>query len=160
MNGNGFRGFSNDKQRKFYRITRAIKIGNIIATVILLIFIVRYLIGVNQKVSDIQDQEQYIKSLEQIKQIEEAVQKEINERKEQVQNQIKAIEAELEDTIANAENEGRLLVESSIEKARMKANEEAQKTISEAETKAKNISFHYYQTMMKEIMEILLSGIK
>jgi len=53
-----------------------------------------------------------------------------------------------------------LLVESSVEKARMKANEEAQKTISEAETKAKNISFHYYQTMMKEIMEILLSGIK
>jgi SMC interacting uncharacterized protein involved in chromosome segregation len=51
-------------------------------------------------VSDIQDQEQYIKSLEQIKQIEEAVQKEINERKEEVQNQIKAIEADLEDTIA------------------------------------------------------------
>jgi flagellar basal body L-ring protein FlgH len=47
MNGNDFRGFSNDKQRKFYRITRAIKIGNIIATVILLIFIIRYLIGVN-----------------------------------------------------------------------------------------------------------------
>jgi len=111
-------------------------------------------------VSDIQDQEQYIKSLEQIKQIEEAVQKEINERKEEVQNQIKAIEADLEDTIAKAENEGILLVESCIEKARMKANEEAQKTISEAETKAKNISFHYYQTMMKEIMEILLSGIK
>jgi len=111
-------------------------------------------------VSDIQDQEQYIKSLEQIKQIEEAVQKEINERKEEVQNQIKAIEADLEDTIANAENEGVLLVESSIEKARMKANEEAQRIISEAETKSKNISFHYHQTMMKEIMEILLSGIK
>lgn len=110
--------------------------------------------------SDIQDQEQYIKSLEQIKQIEEAVQKEINERKEEVQNQIKMIEADLDDTITNAENEGILLVESSIEKARMKANEEAQKTISEAETKAKNISFHYDQTMMKEIMEILLSGIK
>ena len=110
--------------------------------------------------SDIQDQEQYIKSLEQIKQIEEAVQKEINERKEEVQNQIKAIEADLEDTIANAENEGRLLVESSIEKARLKANEEAQRTISEAETKSKNISFHYHPTMMKEIMEILLSGIK
>ena len=110
--------------------------------------------------SDIQDQEQYIKSLEQIKQIEEAVQKEINERKEEVQNQIKAIEADLEDTIANAENEGRLLVESSIEKARLKANEEAQRTISEPETKSKGITFHYYQTMMKEIMDILLSGIK
>jgi hypothetical protein len=47
MKGSDFRGFSNDKQRKFYRITRAIKIGNVIATVILLIFIVRYLFGVN-----------------------------------------------------------------------------------------------------------------
>ena len=110
--------------------------------------------------SDIQDQEQYIKSLEQIKLIEDKVQKEIDERKEEVQNQIKTIEADLEDSITNAENEGRLLVESSIEKARMKANEEAQRTISEAETKAKSITFHYYQTMMKEIMEILLSGIK
>ena len=110
--------------------------------------------------SDIQDQEQYIKSLEQIKLIEDKVQKEIDERKVEVQNQIKAMEADLEDTIANAENEGRLLVESSIEKARLKANEEAQRTISEAETKSKNISFHYHQTMMKEIMEILLSGIK
>jgi len=110
--------------------------------------------------SNIQDQEQYIKSLEQIKLIEDKVQKEIDERKVEVQNQIKAIEADLEDAIANAENEGRLLVESSIEKARLKANEEAQRTISEAETKSKNISFHYNQTMMKEIMEILLSGTK
>jgi V/A-type H+-transporting ATPase subunit G/H len=110
--------------------------------------------------SNIEDQEQYIKSLEQIKQIEGKVQIEIDERKEEVQNQIKAIDADLEDSITNAENEGRLLVESSIEKARMKANEEAQRTISEAETKAKGISFHYYQTMMKEIMEILISGIK
>ena len=44
--------------------------------------------------------------------------------------------------------------------SRMKANEEAQRTISEAETKSKSITFHYNQPMMKEIMEILLSGIK
>ena len=110
--------------------------------------------------SNIQDQEQYIKSLEQIKLIEDKVQKEIDERKVEVQNQIKAIEADLQESIANAENEGRILVESSIEKARLKANEEAQRTISEAETKSKAITFHYYQTMMKDIMEILLSGIK
>jgi len=110
--------------------------------------------------SNIQDQEQYIKSLEQIKLIEDKVQKEIDERKVEVQNQIKAIEADLEESIVNAENEGRLLVESSIEKARLNANEEAQRTISEAETKSKGITFHYYQTMMKEIMDILLSGIK
>ena len=110
--------------------------------------------------SNIQDQEQYIKSLEQIKLIEDKVQKEIDERKVEVQNQIKTIEADLEESIVNAENEGRLLVESSIEKARLNANEEAQRTISEAETKSKGITFHYYQTMMKDIMEILLSGIK
>jgi V/A-type H+/Na+-transporting ATPase subunit G/H len=110
--------------------------------------------------SNIQDQEQYIKSLEQIKQIEDKVQIEIDKHKEEVQNHIKAIEADLEDSITKAENEGRLLVESSIEKARMKANEEAQGTISGAEIKAKGISFHFNQTMMKEIMEIMLSGIK
>ncbi len=110
--------------------------------------------------SGIQDQEQYIKSLEQIKLIEDKVQKEVDERKGEVQNQIKTIEADLGDSITKAEDEGRLLVESSIEKSRMKANEEAQRTISEAETKSKSITFHYDQTMMKEIMEILLSGIK
>ena len=45
--------------------------------------------------SNIQDQEQYIQSLEQIKQIEDKVQKEIDDRKEEVQNQIKALEADL-----------------------------------------------------------------
>ena len=74
--------------------------------------------------------------------------------------QIKTIEADLEDSVTNAENEGRLLVESSMEKARLKANEEAQRTISEAENKAKSITFKFDQTMMKEIMEIFLSGIK
>jgi len=39
-------GFSNENQRKFHKITRVIKIGNIIATVILLVFIINYLLGV------------------------------------------------------------------------------------------------------------------
>jgi V/A-type H+-transporting ATPase subunit G/H len=110
--------------------------------------------------SNIQDQEQYIKSLEQIKQIEDRVQKEIDARKEEVHSMIKTIEIDLDDSINNAENEGRLLVENSIEKSRIKANEEANRTTSEAENKAKAISFQFDQTMMKEIMEILLSGIK
>ena len=80
--------------------------------------------------------------------------------KKKYKNQIKTIEADLEDSVTNAENEGRLLVESSMEKARLKANEEAQRTISEAENKAKSITFKFDQTMMKEIMEIFLSGIK
>ena len=110
--------------------------------------------------SNIEDQEQYIQSLVQIKQIEDKVQKEIDERKAEVQSQIKTLEADSENSIANAENAGRLLVETSIEKSRMKANDEAQKIISDAENKAKGITFQFDQTMMKEILEILISGIK
>jgi V/A-type H+/Na+-transporting ATPase subunit G/H len=110
--------------------------------------------------SNIQDQEQYVKSLVQIKQIEDQVQKEIDERKKEVQNQIQALEADLENSVSNAENEGRLLVETSIDKSKMKANEEAQRIISEAERKAKSITFKFDQTMTKETLDILLSGIK
>ncbi len=39
--------FTNENQRKFHKITRMIKIGNIVATVILLVFIINYLLGVN-----------------------------------------------------------------------------------------------------------------
>ena len=106
--------------------------------------------------SNIEDQEQYIQSLVQIKQIEDKVQKEIDERKAEVQSQIKTLEADSENSIANAENAGRLLVESSIEKSRMKANEEAQKIISDAEIKAKGITFQFDQAMMKEMLEILI----
>ena len=110
--------------------------------------------------SNTQDQEQYIQSLVQIKQIEDKVQKEIDDRKAEVQSQVKALEADSENSIANAASGGRLLVETSIEKSKMKANEEAQKIISEAENKAKSITFQFDQTMMKEILEILISGIK
>ena len=48
MNNNNYDdGFSNNNQRKFHKITRMIKIGNVIATVILMVFIIRYLLGVN-----------------------------------------------------------------------------------------------------------------
>lgn len=48
MNNNNFgNGFKNDSQRKFHRIMRLIKFGKIMATVILLIFLINYLIGVN-----------------------------------------------------------------------------------------------------------------
>lgn len=48
MNNNNYDdGFSNENQRKFHKITRMIKIGNVIATVILMVFIIRYLLGVN-----------------------------------------------------------------------------------------------------------------
>ena len=106
------------------------------------------------------DQEQYIKSLVQIKEIEEKVQKELDERKLQVDSEIKLLEEELRNSITNAENEGRQLVETKIQNARERAEMEAKKIIAEAETRSKNISFKFEPSMVKEIFEIIFSDIK
>jgi vacuolar-type H+-ATPase subunit H len=106
------------------------------------------------------EQEQYIKSLVQIKEIEEKVQKELNERKLQVEAEIKLLEEGLANSIRNAENDGRHLVETSIQSARDKAELEAKEIISEAEIKSKNISFKFDPSMVKEIFEVIFSDIK
>ena len=106
------------------------------------------------------DQEQYIKSLVQIKEIEERVQKEIDERKLQVNSEIKSLEEGLTDSIKTAENDGRKLVESSIQSAHEKAETEAKKIISDAENKSKTISFKFEPSMVKEIFEIIFSDTK
>lgn len=106
------------------------------------------------------DQEQYIKSLVQIKEIEEKVQKEIDERKLQVHSEIKSLEEGLADAIKNAENDGRQHVESNIQRAHEKAELEAQKIINDAENKSKNISFKFDPSMVKEIFEIIFSDTK
>jgi vacuolar-type H+-ATPase subunit H len=106
------------------------------------------------------EQEQYIKSLVQIKEIEEKVQKELNERKLQVEAEIKLLEEGLANSVKNAENDGRQLVETSIQSAREKAELEAREIISEAETKSKNISFKFDPSMVKEIFEVIFSDIK
>jgi len=106
------------------------------------------------------DQEQYIKSLVQIKEIEEKVQKEIDERKVQVHSEIKLLEEGLTESIKTAENDGRQLVESNIKRAHEKAESEAQKIIGDAENKSKNISFKFDPSMVKEIFEIIFSDTK
>lgn len=106
------------------------------------------------------EQEQYIKSLVQIKEIEEKVQKELNERKLQVDAEIKLLEEGLANSIKNAENDGRQLVETSIQSASEKAELEAKEFIAEAETKSKNISFKFDPSMVKEIFGIIFSDIK
>ncbi|HKR72801.1 MAG TPA: hypothetical protein VJR94_01675 [Candidatus Nitrosocosmicus sp.] len=106
------------------------------------------------------DQEQYIKSLVQIKEIEERVQKEIDERKLQVNSEIKSLEEGLTDSIKTAENDGRKLLESSIQSAREKAETEAKKIISDAENRSKTISFKFEPSMIKEIFEIIFSDTK
>jgi hypothetical protein len=45
MFNNNKRGFVNVQQKKFYLIARAFKIGNIVATVILISFIGKYFLG-------------------------------------------------------------------------------------------------------------------
>jgi len=45
FNNNNKRGFVNVQQKKFYFISRAFKIGNIVATVILISFIGKYFLG-------------------------------------------------------------------------------------------------------------------
>lgn len=106
------------------------------------------------------DQEQYIKSLVQIKEIEEKVQKELDERKLQVESEIKLLEEGLTDSVKNAESEGRQLVETSIQSAREKAEMEAKKIIAESEERSKNISFKFDPSMVKEIFEIIFSDTK
>ena len=106
------------------------------------------------------EQEQYIKSLVQIKEIEEKVQNELNERKLQVDAEIKLLEEGLANSIKNAENDGRQLVETSIRSAHEKAELEAKEIIAEAETKSKNISFKFDPSMVKEIFGIIFSDIK
>jgi hypothetical protein len=44
-NNNNRRDFVNSQQKKFYLISRAFKIGNILATIILISFIGKYFLG-------------------------------------------------------------------------------------------------------------------
>lgn len=106
------------------------------------------------------EQEQYIKSLVKIKEIEDTVQKEIEQRKLEVEAEIRELDEDLISSVRMADDEGKQLVESSISNSRIKAETEAKKIISEAEAKSKNISFNFDQSMVKEILEILFRGLK
>lgn len=106
------------------------------------------------------EQEQYIQSLVKIKEIEDRVQKEIEQRKIEVESEIKILDEDLVTSIKSAQEEGNLLVDSSISKSRQKAETEAKKIIADAEIKSNNIAFNFDQSMVKEILEILLKGIK
>lgn len=106
------------------------------------------------------EQEQYIQSLVKIKEIEDRVQKELEQRKVEVDSEIKILDEDLISSIKNAQEEGHLLVESSISKSRQKAETEAKKIIADAEVKSNNIAFNFDQSMVKEILEILFKGIK
>ncbi|NWJ57091.1 hypothetical protein HX858_04975 [Marine Group I thaumarchaeote] len=106
------------------------------------------------------NQEQYINSLKKIKEVEENVQKEIDNHRKEISEKISQLDPDLKNAIASAKTEGEKLVESSIERSRKKATTETEKIIEEAKTKAGNISSQIMPQNTKEIIDILLKGVE
>jgi len=105
-------------------------------------------------------QEQYISSLKKIKEVEEGVEKEIENHRKEADNRISQLDADLKKAITDAKAEGEKLVDSSIEEARKKANVETEKVIQDAKSKSENISSQITTQKTKEIIDILLKGME
>ncbi|MFB3113760.1 MAG: hypothetical protein ACE1YZ_02220 [Nitrosopumilaceae archaeon] len=105
-------------------------------------------------------QEQYINSLKKIKEVEENVQKEIENHRKEIDEKITQLDADLKNAIASANTEGEKLVESSIQQSRKKATAETEKIIEEAKTKAENTSSQITPQNAEEIIDILLKGVE
>jgi vacuolar-type H+-ATPase subunit H len=103
-------------------------------------------------------QEEYIDSLRQIKETEEKVQAEIEAHRKQVEQEIKNLQDDLKNTIEIAKQEGKKMVEKSIEESKNKSFTESDKIISEAKNKSKSISLQLDRQMTKEIMDIMFTG--
>ncbi len=106
------------------------------------------------------NQEQYINSLKKIKEVEENVQKEIDNHRKEISEKISQFDPDLKNAIELANTEGEKLVESSIEQSRKKATVETEKIIEEAKTKAENISSQITPQNTEEIIDILLKGVE
>ncbi len=106
------------------------------------------------------NQEQYINSLKKIKEVEENVQKEIENHRKEISEKISQFDPDLKNAITSATAEGEKLVESSIEQSRKKATAETEKIIEEAKTKAENISSQITPQNTEEIIDILLKGVE
>jgi len=70
------------------------------------------------------NQEQYINSLKKIKEVEENVQKEIDNHRKEISEKISQLDPDLKNAIASAKTEGEKLVESSIEQSRKKRSKD------------------------------------
>jgi len=105
-------------------------------------------------------QEQYINSLKKIKEVEENVQKEIENHRKEIAEKITQLDADLKNAIASANTEGEKLVESSIQQSRKKATAETEKIIEEAKIKAENTSSQITPQNAEEIIDILLKGVE
>jgi len=103
--------------------------------------------------------EKYVNSLTKIKEAEEKTQKEIDEQRRKVVEELRNFETNLTKSIATVRADGEKLVESSIEQARKKADIETEKIIEEAKNKAKTISSRIDSQTVKEIIDILLKEV-
>ena len=103
--------------------------------------------------------EKYVHSLTKIKEVEERTQKEIDDQKKKVAEELRNFETNQTKSITTAKTEGEKLVESTIEQSRKKANIETEKIIEEAKNKAKTISSRIDSQTVKEIIDILLKEV-
>jgi len=103
--------------------------------------------------------EKYVQSLSKIKEAEEKTQKEIDEQRKKVAEELRNFEIHVTQSITTAKTEGEKLVESSIEQARKKANSETEKIVEEAKNKAKTISSKIDSNTVKQIIDILLKEV-
>ena len=103
--------------------------------------------------------EKYVHSLKQIKEVEDKSQKEIDEQKKKVVEELRNFETHAVQSITSAKADGEKLVESSIDQARKKAHTETEKIIEEAKSKAKTVSSRIDSHTVKEIIDILLKEV-
>jgi vacuolar-type H+-ATPase subunit H len=87
-----------------------------------------------------ESQEEYVKSLKQIKEAEERVQVEIDARRKAVQEELQNLQVTTDTAVKEAEKEGERMEEMETERARQRAQAEAQKILEDSKAKAATIS--------------------
>lgn len=103
--------------------------------------------------------EKYVHSLKQIKESEDRSQKEIDEQKKKVAEELRNFETHAIQSITAAKADGEKLVESTIDQARKRANAETEKILEDAKTKAQSVSSKIDSKTVKEIIDILLKEV-
>jgi len=86
----------------------------------------------NTSTSTTSSQEEYIESLKQIKETEQKTQTEIESHRKQVEQEMRNLEEDLKNSIDNAKQGGKRMVEKSIEDSKNKAFSESDKIIVDA----------------------------
>jgi hypothetical protein len=103
-------------------------------------------------------QEEYLHSLKRIKEVEDKVRVEIETHRKLIEEKINSLQKDLENAIAASKVQGEILLEKSIEEARINASKEADKIMEDSEKKSQTISIHIDQQTIKKIIDIFLSG--